>query len=48
MKCEHKNCKNTATIKNSQYHPNEWFCKFHANKAVKQGRINRKLTIKSK
>lgn len=43
MKCEHNNCKRTATQSNLQYFKDKWFCTFHANRAIKEGRINRKL-----
>jgi hypothetical protein len=43
MKCEDKNCTIIATTKNLQYHPDKWLCTYHANKAVKKGRIKRKI-----
>lgn len=48
MNCEHEKCTRVATIKNSEYHPDKWLCTFHANKAKKEGRINKKLTNKKK
>ena len=43
MKCEQGKCTRTATIKNDEYHPNQWLCTFHANKEKIEGRIKRKL-----
>lgn len=43
MNCQHKKCKRTATQSNSQYFGGLWYCTFHANKAIRAGRILRKL-----
>ena len=42
MKCENKNCTRRATINNTQYHPDEWLCTYHANKSKSEGRMKRK------
>ena len=42
MKCEHGNCKRTATQKNMMYFPDKYLCTYHANIATKEGRRLRK------
>jgi hypothetical protein len=42
MKCEKETCTRTATSTNTQYHPNNWLCTYHANLIVKEGRRKRK------
>ena len=46
--CEHKNCTRLATQSNLQYFKDIWYCTFHANKAIKEGRLKRKLNKKKK
>lgn len=41
MNCE--KCKIRATKMNLEYHKDIWLCTYHSNKAVKQGRINKKI-----
>ncbi|MBW3021259.1 hypothetical protein KY334_08240 [Candidatus Woesearchaeota archaeon] len=41
-KCEHKNCTRKAVTSNSQYFEGIWYCTFHANRYIKEGRIKRK------
>jgi hypothetical protein len=48
MKCDHKNCTRNATTTNNQYFEGKWYCTFHANNATKDGRILRKLKVKTK
>lgn len=42
MKCEHEKCTRKATVSNSQYFKDKWYCTFHGNKLIKEGRIKRK------
>ena len=48
MNCEKDKCTRDATIKDGNYHPDKWFCTYHANKAKKEGRLNKKLKTKTK
>ena len=50
MKCEHGQgkCKRAAIIKNHLYHPEEWLCTYHANKAKVEGRRKRKYGNRTK
>jgi hypothetical protein len=44
--CDKGNCTREACIKNHQYFPGLHLCTYHANKATKEGRIERKLQVK--
>ena len=48
MECNHLNCKREATQSNYEYFNGIWYCTYHANKATKAGRIERKLNKKKK
>lgn len=43
MECNHKNCKRRASSSNNEYFKDIWYCTYHANKATKQARINKKI-----
>lgn len=42
MKCEHPKCTRKATQSNNQYFKGKWYCTYHANRIVREGKRKRK------